>query len=538
VNDVPVADSQSVTTNSNTPVSITLTGSDFETTAANLIFEVTVNPTHGTLSGSGASLSYTPDSNYAGSDSFKFTVRDTGDDSAAPVMSAEAVVSITVNDTVAPTITAPANVTVNTGDGATACGAVVDDATLGNANAADNTANVNVARNGVPSGNIFPVGTTTITYTATDDAGNTADATQTVTVIDNTVPVITAPAPTSASAGPTGQAAIPNVVATATASDNCGPVTLTQSPLAGTLVGVGVHTITITATDSVGNVSTATTTFTVNDTTAPTLTAPANVTANTGVGATSCGTLVTDAQLGSASAADNAGSVSVARSGVPSGNIFPVGTTTITYTATDDAGNATQATQTVTVIDNTAPVVTAPGPTSVNAGVSGQAAIPNVVASTTASDNCGPVTLTQSPLAGTLVGVGTHTITITATDAAGNTSTATTTFTVTGGGLNVSLASPATARRGTLAKLDANFSNTTGEKLWVSYVVRYASPCGTFGVADSGGPLPVNAGADRNVNVQFQVPSNACCGLYTLTLEAYVNGAQAGTATAQLKVTP
>src|SRR5262249_50896912 len=111
VNDVPSADSQSVTTNSNTPVPVTLTGNDLETAAANLVFEVTVNPAHGSLSGSGANLTYSPDANYSGPDSFKFTVRDTGDDLAPPATSAEATVSITVNDTVAPTIAAPANVT-------------------------------------------------------------------------------------------------------------------------------------------------------------------------------------------------------------------------------------------------------------------------------------------------------------------------------------------------------------------------------------------------------------------------------------------
>jgi endonuclease G len=371
VNDVPVAETQSVTTNSNTPVSITLTGNDFETALANLVFEITASPAHGALSASGASLSYTPDPNYAGSDSFRFTVRDTGDDSAAPATSAEATVSITVNDTVAPTISAPANVT-----------------------------------------------------------------------------------------------------------------------------------------------------------------------ANTGAGAITCGTLVTDAQLGNATAADNAGSVSVARSGVPTGNVFPVGTTTITYTATDDAGNSMQATQTVTVVDNTAPVLTAPAPTSVNGGLSGQAAIPNVLASTSASDNCGPVTLTQSPLAGTMVGVGTHTITITATDAVGNTSTVTTTFTVTGGGLNISLTvSPSIVKRGKHAKLALAYSNTSGQRLWVSFVVRYTSPCGSA-VLDSRVALPINAGADRKLNIQFPVPKNACTGLYTLTLEAYVNGVLAGTTTAKLTVTP
>jgi endonuclease G len=371
VNDAPSAQSQAVATNANTPVSIALAGSDLETAAADLVFAVTAAPSHGTLSGTGASLSYTPAADYSGPDGFKFTVRDTGDDLAAPITSSEATVSITVNDTLAPTISAPAPLGVITGDGATTCGAVV-----------------------------------------------------------------------------------------------------------------------------------------------------------------------TDAQLGSPTAADNTGNVTVVRTGVPAGNIFPVGTTTITYTATDAAGNSTEATQVVTVVDNTAPTLTAPELTSVNAGLSGQAAIPNVLAGTIASDNCGPVTLSQSPVAGTIVGVGTHVITITATDSAGNTSIATTTFTVNGGGLTFAFRSSGTARVGKLAKLDATFFNTTGEKLFVSDVVRYVSPCGTSGVADSGGPWPVNAGANRNVNFQFHVPKDACSGLYTMVLEVSVNGVVVGTTDVQLVVTP
>jgi len=58
------------------------------------------------------------------------------------------------------------------------------------------------------------------------------------------------------------------------------------------------------------------------------------------------------------------------------------------------------------------------------------------------------VTLSQSPLAGTIVDVGTHTITITGTDAAGNIRTVTTTFTVNVGGFNFTMSvSPATVKR-------------------------------------------------------------------------------------------
>ena len=48
------------------------------------------------------------------------------------------------------------------------------------------------------------------------------------------------------------------------------------------------------------------------------------------IAATQSSVVITDAQLGTATATDNAGSVTIVRSGVPAGNVFPVGKTTIT----------------------------------------------------------------------------------------------------------------------------------------------------------------------------------------------------------------
>lgn len=75
VNDLPIANPQSVTTAEDTAKVITLTGSDQE----DLIltdFDVISIPEHGALSGSGSSLTYTPALNYVGPDSFDFTVTD------------------------------------------------------------------------------------------------------------------------------------------------------------------------------------------------------------------------------------------------------------------------------------------------------------------------------------------------------------------------------------------------------------------------------------------------------------------------------
>lgn len=204
---------------------------------------------------------------------------------------------------------------------------------------------------------------------------------------------------------------------------------------------------------------------------------------------------------------------------------------------TSPALTSSAATVSITVNDTVPPTITAPPPTTVRSDANRQATIPNVVALATATDNAGPVTITQSPLAGTVVGVGTHTITITARDAAGNTSTATTTFTVVDGRLLFSLSvSPQTINPGKLAKLNIDYTNTTAQRLSVKFVVRYTNPCGTFPI-DEVGPMQVNAFTSRTTNVNFHVPREACTGPYTLILKAFIDGVFVGKTTADLIVT-
>src|SRR5213075_1028678 len=78
-------------------------------------------------------------------------------------------------------------------------------------------------------------------------------------------------------------------------------ITLSQSPAAGTLVGLGVHVITVTATDAATNSATCTTTFTVTDATAPTVICPVPTSASA---ATNCLAAVPDV-LGGVSATDS-----------------------------------------------------------------------------------------------------------------------------------------------------------------------------------------------------------------------------------------
>jgi hypothetical protein len=232
---------------------------------------------------------------------------------------------------------------------------LVTDATLGTAIADDNCPGETVVRTGVPAGNFFPVGPTTITYTVTDASGNITFDTQTVTVTDNTL---------------------------------------------------------------------------------PTITAPADVTLLTGPGATSCGVTVSDldATLGTAATGDNClGTVTVARGNVPAGNVFPLGDTIVSYTATDAIGNSSApVTQKVTVVDNTAPTISCPANLTVNLPLNSTATsmVVNYPAAT-ASDNCpGAIGITYSQATGTVFPVGPTTVTATATDAHGNTASCTFTVTV------------------------------------------------------------------------------------------------------------
>jgi hypothetical protein len=72
--------------------------------------------------------------------------------------------------------------------------------------------------------------------------------------------------------------------------------------------------------------------------------------------------VVSDATIGTATASDNSGSVTVTHTGVPAGNIFSIGKTTITWVAVDAAGNRTTVTQTVTVIGSYSPPAVTPAP--------------------------------------------------------------------------------------------------------------------------------------------------------------------------------
>ncbi|MDT0644384.1 HYR domain-containing protein [Zunongwangia sp. F363] len=330
--------------------------------------------------------------------------------------------TVTITDDQAPVIEEMDNIVVPTDENS--CGAIVN---YESPSATDNCEIENVTlTEGLASGEEFPTGTTTVTYTATDNNGNTATTTFSVTVEDNEDPVIACQDNIIVSTEENESYAIVDFE-DATATDNCSvTVEQTAGPASGSQFPVGTTTITYTATDGSGNTAECSFTVTVEDEEAPELTCPSDIAEN--ADADICGAVVT---FETPEAVDNGGSVSVEQTAGPaSGEVFPVGVTTVTFTVTDEAGNTAVCSFSVTITDDQAPVIEKMENIIVSTDENSCGAIVNYE-SPSATDNCGidSIELTEGLASGEEFPTGTTTVTYTATDNAGN--TATTTFTVT-----------------------------------------------------------------------------------------------------------
>ncbi|MCC6485783.1 MAG: HYR domain-containing protein [Armatimonadetes bacterium] len=97
----------------------------------------------------------------------------------------------------------------------------------------------------------YPVGTTTITWTVSDRAGNQAQCVQHVTVVDNRPPTIQCPADITVYAAPGATSAV--VTFNVSGTDNCGPPTISSTPASGSSFPLGQTTVNSTASDGHGN---------------------------------------------------------------------------------------------------------------------------------------------------------------------------------------------------------------------------------------------------------------------------------------------
>jgi len=197
----------------------------------------------------------------------------------------------------------------------------------------------------ITSPGAFPVGTTSVTCTGTDSSGNAASAPFSVTVVDTTAPAITVPGDiTGAEAtGPDGAIVEFDGTATfdVTATDTVDTdVEIVCTPASGSTFPLGTTSVECTATDNAGNIATDTFGITVQDTTDPVfdppltdITATASGLAGAQVTFTATATDLVDTSVDvSCTIPDGSGGTRT----VVSGDTIPLGTTTVTCTATDN----------------------------------------------------------------------------------------------------------------------------------------------------------------------------------------------------------
>ena len=339
-----------------------------------------------------------------------------------------------------PTITAPVNTAGTTNSGCTST-----NVSLGVPITNNNCSTLTITNN-APSA--FPIGATIVTWTVTDASGRTATSTQSVTVSDNQVPLITCPIATNKNVN-TGACTYTAVGAefNATATDNCAVTSLTYAlsgatsgtgtSLTGVVFNKGITTVTWSATDGVTTTVTCSFTVTVSDNQVPVITCPIATSKNVNTGV--CTYTAVGAEF-NATVTDNCAvtSLTYALSGATSGTgtsltgvVFNKGITTVTWSATDGVTTAVTCSFIVTVSDNQVPVITCPANISVN-NTPGTCGAAVTYTTPVGTDNCSGTTVTKTAglASGATFPVGTTINTFEVTDAAGNKTSCSFTITV------------------------------------------------------------------------------------------------------------
>jgi len=242
-------------------------------------------------------------------------------------------------------------------------------------------------------------------WSAADGCGGTATCDQIITVSDTTAPVISG-------VGPDGMVECPGMpsFSSPTASDSCDPepaLTFSDETSPGDCPQSYSVTRTWTATDACGNSSMASQTITVTDTTAPVI---SGVGSN---GTVECPGMPSFSTPSASDACDPAPSLTFNDETTP-GPCPQAYSVTRTWTATDACGNSSMASQTITVTDTTAPVITCPPDVSVTG-----CCVAAGIGTATATD-CGDVIITSNAPA--TFCLGDTVVTWTATDGCGNSS--------------------------------------------------------------------------------------------------------------------
>jgi Ca2+-binding RTX toxin-like protein len=260
---------------------------------------------------------------------------------------------------------------------------------------------------------VFPIGETTVTWTAVDTSGNSAITTQTVTIIDTTKPRLSIPDDQTVEASSLDETLVD--IGQAEAHDITGISSIVHN--APDVFPLGSTLIAWTATDNHGNITTAYQIITVVDTTSPIIISPQNITSE------ATDPTMNYIELGELVASDSVGIESIINDEPIT---FPFGSTTVTWTVTDTSGNISQSTQVVTLVDTTLPEIFAP--TDIVAEATGLSSTMVELGEVTAHDIMGIASVTEHP--SRFFVLGETIIAWTAIDTSGNSASATQTVTI------------------------------------------------------------------------------------------------------------
>ena len=257
-NQPPVANGQSVTADEDTDKAITLTGSDVD--GDSLTYSIVAPPSHGSLTGTPPDLTYTPNLDYNGPDSFTFKANDGTADSNV------ATVSITVNSVNDPPV-ADAGPDQNDVEQTSYAGAEVTLDGSGSSDVDGDTLTYDWtwsggSTSGETANATFPLGTTTVTLTVSDGELSDTDTVD-IEVVDTTPPEVTIGSPENNKTYLNTQGPIPVQY---TATDICDSdltitMTLDGNPFTGDEINLcgmasGEHPLVISAADDSGNTGT------------------------------------------------------------------------------------------------------------------------------------------------------------------------------------------------------------------------------------------------------------------------------------------
>ena len=337
-----------------------------------------------------------------------YTVSDSAGNAATSIVR-----SVSVQDSAAPVVTVPANIIVAATNASGSAKTVAEIAAfLQGATASDAVDGpIAIVSNDAPV--VFPLGLTTVTFSATDLSGNIGQSQATVNVIDQTAPIIT-------------------LIGASTITLNVGDVFTDQGSVVTDNVDVGLsvtpsgavntaavgsYTLIYDISDAAGNAAiTVTRDVVVEDNVPPVVIAPANITVaavDANGTANTQSTIV--AFLNAASASDAVDGPRTVTHDAPA--IFPLNLTTVTFTATDLSGNIGSATATVNVTDQTAPEITLIGASSITLNVGDVFIDPG--SNVTDNVDTGLIATVTGTVDTTVV--ASYTLTYAASDAAGNT---------------------------------------------------------------------------------------------------------------------